>query len=88
MEKYLIPYLIIISIFTFFIYSIDKRRSKQKNKRRISEKTLLTLSIMGGAFGGYLAMIIKHHKTKHWYFVIINILGIVGYTTLLYYLMK
>ena len=88
MEKYLIPYLIIISIFTFFIYSIDKRRSKQKNKRRISEKTLLTLSIIGGAFGGYLAMIIKHHKTKHWYFVIINILGIVGYTTLLYYLMK
>ena len=77
MEKYLIPYLIIISIFTFFIYSIDKRRSKQKNKRRISEKTLLTLSIIGGAFGGYLAMIIKHHKTKHWYFVIINILGIV-----------
>ena len=88
MEKYLIPYLIIISIFTFFIYSIDKRSSKQKNKRRISEKTLLTLSIIGGAFGGYLAMIIKHHKTKHWYFVIINILGIVGYTTLLYYLMK
>ena len=88
MEKYLIPYLIIISIFTFFIYSIDKRRSKQKNKRRISEKTLLTLSFIGGAFGGYLAMIIKHHKTKHWYFVIINILGIVGYTTLLYYLMK
>ena len=43
MEKYLIPYLIIISIFTFFIYSIDKRSSKQKNKRRISEKTLLTL---------------------------------------------
>ena len=88
MEKYLIPYLIIISIFTFFIYSIDKRSSKQKNKRRISEKTLLILSIIGGAFGGYLAMIIKHHKTKHWYFVIINILGIVGYTTLLYYLMK
>ena len=88
MEKYLIPYLIIISIFTFFIYSIDKKRSKQKNKRRISEKTLLTLSLIGGAFGGYLAMIIKHHKTKHWYFVIINILGIVGYTTLIYYLMK
>ena len=88
MEKYLIPYLIIISIITFFIYSIDKKRAKQKNKQRISEKTLLTLSIIGGAFGGYLAMIIKHHKTKHWYFVIINILGIVGYCTLIYYLMK
>ena len=88
MEKYLIPYLIIIIIFTFFIYSIDKKRSKQKNKRRISEKTLLTLSIFGGAFGGYFAMILKHHKTKHWYFVIINILGIVAYTTLIYYLVK
>ena len=88
MEKYIIPYLIIISIFTFFMYSFDKRIAKHKNRKRISEKTLLTLSLLGGAYGGYLAMIIKHHKTRHWYFVIINILGIVGYSTLIYYLIK
>ena len=88
MAKYLTIYLIIISLITFIIYSIDKKQSKKYNARRISEATLLLLSILGGAFGGYLAMIYKHHKTKHWYFVIINILGIVGYSLLTYYLFK
>lgn len=88
MEKYLIPYLIFISIITFIVYAVDKKRSKKSNKNRIPEKVLLLLSILGGAYGGYLAMIIKHHKTKHWYFVIINILGIVGYSILIYYLLK
>ena len=88
MEKYLIPYLIFISIITFIVYAVDKKRSKKSNKNRIPEKVLLLLSILGGAYGGYLVMIIKHHKTKHWYFVIINILGIVGYSILIYYLLK
>lgn len=88
MAKYLTIYLIIISLITFIIYSIDKKQSKKYNARRISEATLLLLSILGGAFGGYLAMIYKHHKTKHWYFVIINILGIVGYSLLTYYFFK
>ena len=68
MGKYLVIYLIIISIITFFFYAIDKKRAKIPNARRISEATLLILSILGGAFGGYIVMIYKHHKTKHWYF--------------------
>ena len=88
MSKYLIIYLIIISIITFFFYAVDKKRAKIPSARRISEATLLILSILGGAFGGYIAMIYKHHKTKHWYFVIINILGIVGYSLLVYYSFK
>lgn len=88
MIKYFYIYLIIINIITFFIYSYDKRLSKRKNARRISEKCLLSLSLLGGSLGGYLAMIFKHHKTKHWYFTLTNIIGIVGYTLLIYYLNK
>lgn len=86
--KYFIIYLIIMTVVTYLLYTIDKKRSKRINTKRISEKTLLGFSIFGGALGGYLAMIINHHKTKHWYFVLVNILGIVFYTVLIYYLVK
>ncbi len=88
MLKYFYIYLMIINLITYFLYSYDKRQSKTRNARRISEKCLLTLSLIGGGLGGYLAMIFKHHKTKHWYFTITNILSIVGYTLLIYYLNK
>ena len=37
----------------------------------MSEKTLLTVAALGGAFGGFLAMYLVRHKTKHWYFVLL-----------------
>ena len=88
MTKYFYIYLIIINMITFFMYSYDKKLSKLKNVRRISEKTLLILSLIGGALGGYFAMILKHHKTKHWYFTLVNILGIVAYSLVIYYINK
>ena len=63
-------YLMIINLVTYFFYSYDKNLSKKRNVIRISEKFLLTLSVIGGGLGGYLAMIFRHHKTKHWYFAI------------------
>ncbi|MBQ4099031.1 MAG: DUF1294 domain-containing protein [Clostridia bacterium] len=69
-------YLIAISFITFIIYFIDKLKAKI-NAWRIPEKVLLTLSIIGGAFGGMLAMYTIRHKTKRWYFTVINVLGII-----------
>lgn len=77
-----------MSLITYMLYLIDKKRSKKVGANRISEKTLLIFSLLGGALGGYLAMIMWHHKTKHWYFVLINIFGIVFYALLIYYLLK
>ena len=59
----MIYYLIIINIISFIIYGIDKYKSI-KHKYRISENTLISLSIIGGVFGSILGMIIFHHKTK------------------------
>ena len=74
-------YLILLSIITFFAYGADKRKAK-KGAYRTKEKTLLTLSFLGGAFGGYPAMLIFRHKTKgeHWYFTFVNILGLLLHT--------
>ena len=66
----------ILSVITFFMYGIDKFKA-QRGKWRISEKALLVSSIIGGAVGGFLAMQLFRHKTKHWYFNVVNILGLV-----------
>ena len=81
--SYLI-YLIVLSIITFFMYRGDKKKA-EKGKYRTKEKTLLFLSILGGGYGGLIAMIKYHHKTKgeHWYFSFVNILGIIIHTALL-----
>ena len=70
-------YLILLSLITFILYFADKKKAEKK-KWRIPEKVLLLCSFLGGAFGGYPAMLLFRHKTKgeHWYFTFINILGI------------
>lgn len=47
------------------------------NKWRIKEATLLSLSLIGGGIGGFLAMFIFHHKIRKRYFMIIFILSII-----------
>ncbi|MBN3490267.1 DUF1294 domain-containing protein [Acholeplasma equirhinis] len=61
----------IMSLVTFILYKTDKVKA-EKNKRRISEKTLLLSSFLLGSMGGLLGMYLVRHKTKHWYFVLVN----------------
>lgn len=77
-------YLVLLSLITFIIYGVDKRKAIN-GSWRIKEATLLLLSFLGGAFGGYSAMLIFRHKTKaeHWYFTFVNILGILIHVGLL-----
>ena len=77
-------YLVLLSIIAFLSYYMDKKKA-QSGAWRTKEKTLLLLSLLGGAFGGYPAMLIFRHKTKgeHWYFTAVNLLGIALHTTLL-----
>jgi uncharacterized membrane protein YsdA (DUF1294 family) len=65
----------VLSVITFFMYGADKFKA-QRGKWRISEKALLISSFIGGAVGGFLAMQLFRHKTKHWYFNVVNILGL------------
>ena len=57
-------YLILgINILSFILMGIDKYKAI-KNNYRISENTLLLISILGGGIGSLLGMILFHHKTK------------------------
>ena len=77
--------LAVMSALAFCFYAADKRKAK-KGKWRIPEATLLGFSFFGGALGGYVAMYTVRHKTKHWYFHIVNLLGLAWQIALLVYL--
>lgn len=64
MNTLLIIYLFLINLAGFYIMLIDKRRAI-KNQWRISEKSLIGISIIGGSIGIYLGMKLFKHKTKH-----------------------
>lgn len=71
-----LAYLAIMSIIAFMAYGIDKKKAID-GQWRTKEKTLLGLSLAGGALGGLLGMKLFRHKTKHWYFWAANYAGIV-----------
>lgn len=55
--------LILLNVFSFFLYGADKRRAR-KNRWRISEKALLLSALGLGALGALLGMYIFRHKTR------------------------
>ena len=79
--------IVFLSFADFFLFMEDKRRSRKK-EWRIKEKSLLGISLLGGAFGAILGMIVFHHKTKHSYFWVINILSIMLHSFLLWRLLR
>lgn len=58
----LLLYYIVTNLLAFMTFFIDKQRSKV-GAWRVSERTLLTMTWIGGAFGAYLAMRLFRHKT-------------------------
>lgn len=67
--KVFLIYVVVVNLVTFLLYGVDKRKA-QKNKWRISEKTLLGAALAGGSVGALFGMHVFRHKTKHWKFKI------------------
>ncbi len=57
-----IEYVMLINVGTFLAYGIDKLLAIHKS-RRISEKSLLILALLGGSVGALAAMEWFRHKT-------------------------
>lgn len=81
--KYLIIYLLSVSLITFILFGADKIKAKA-HKWRIPEKALLGLCLIGGFAGGFLGMEIFRHKTRHWYFYGIIIASLLIWTFVIY----
>lgn len=67
--KYLLVYLIAISIVAVITCVYDKFAAKHR-KQRVRESTLMWISVLGGAAVMYIAMCIIRHKTKHTKFML------------------
>src|SRR5689334_13545239 len=60
----LVAYILGVGLSTFLAYGYDKAQAKRKG-RRVPEPALRLLSLLGGALGGWAAMLILRHKTRH-----------------------
>jgi uncharacterized membrane protein YsdA (DUF1294 family) len=56
-------YLVAINVTAFAAFGIDKRRAA-RGQRRIAEKDLLLLAVIGGTVGAYLGRQRFRHKTR------------------------
>ena len=65
----LIMWFIIINLVCVAVCIADKIKAK-RHSRRISEKTLFTLSFLGGSLFMYITMRLLRHKTLHKWFMI------------------
>jgi len=74
-------YFLFINLLAFVMYWTDKVKARRQS-RRIPERTLHILALIGGVWGALGAMFLAHHKTKKRSFygvtIIITILNI-GY---------
>jgi len=78
--------LVLIGLAAFWLYANDKMRAKNE-LWRIPEAWLLAIGFFGGAIGALAAMYVFRHKTKHWYFVAVNVVGVVWQLVLAAYLL-
>ena len=59
----LLIYFLLINLISFFYIGIDKMKA-QLDRRRVSEKTLWLLALIGGSLGTLIGMHFFRHKTK------------------------
>jgi uncharacterized membrane protein YsdA (DUF1294 family) len=78
--------LIALNLVTFAVFGWDKFCATH-GRRRISERALLTLMAVGGSPGGWVAMLVFHHKTQkasfRWPAIVIVLLQIVALVLIL-----
>ena len=65
----LLGYAAALSAFCFLLMGLDKKKA-QKGRRRVPERLLLYLAILGGSIGIYAGMWVFRHKTRHMSFTL------------------
>lgn len=64
MNIYILIYIVSVSLLAMIMTVRDKIAARQ-HTRRIRERTLLTVSVLGGSAAMLLTMLVIRHKTRH-----------------------
>ena len=65
----LAAYLAAVNVLLFAVMGVDKHRAR-RHLRRVPERRLFALCLLGGGLGGVLGMWVFRHKTRHTKFVV------------------
>ena len=65
----LLLYFLFINVLVFIFAGYDKSQAR-KNNRRIPEKTLFLMALIGGSLGLLTAMLLFRHKTSKTSFIV------------------
>ncbi len=85
----LLGYGVAINLVTFLFFGFDKMRATSGGSlRRVPEKTLWILSLVGGSLGALLAMNLFRHKTKKLSFQAVLALILALQVILVFYLLN
>ncbi len=85
--KTILLILVVVNLFAFVLYGIDKAKAK-RGAWRIPEATLLLAAFLGGSLGALLGMELFRHKTKHAKFKILVPLFLILHIALAVYIIK
>jgi uncharacterized membrane protein YsdA (DUF1294 family) len=62
-KLFLILYFLTITLITFLVFAIDKKKAVN-HEFRIPESVLFILSVIGGSVGALIGMYTLHHKNR------------------------
>ncbi len=83
----IILYYVVVNVVAFGMFGADKYFAKN-DMWRISEKALLGVAAIGGAFGAFAGMETFRHKTKHAKFTVTVPVLMAAHLGILVYLFK
>ncbi|MDG2032021.1 MAG: DUF1294 domain-containing protein [Phycisphaerales bacterium] len=65
------------SLLAFIVFGVDKRAAR-KGRRRVPERRLHLLELLGGFPGALLAILLFHHKSSKPRFLVVTVLAVLG----------
>ncbi|MDP4240546.1 MAG: DUF1294 domain-containing protein [Bacteroidota bacterium] len=83
-ETLFLIYLIIINLLSGIVFAFDKQAAI-KSHRRIPERTLHILEILGGVFAVFLLMYSIHHKNRKFGYWVWTWVVMIGWLAIRYF---
>ena len=84
-EPIFIIYLVIINIASGILFSYDKHAARI-NRRRVPERTLHFLELLGGVFANVVLMYSIHHKNRKFRYYGVTWVVMMGWVAFMIYL--